>query len=154
MNEKGPIDDSSPLGYREFKRGKTVLEFSMSFPRGYGTQKKVKAWIDEFQKLPYISPYEDSRGIDPNSDLMEKRVVGVLHEFLSLTALPLTEVPDNNSGIKRGVPSWETGSIYRSKGVDILSQLDNVVDEEETETDCKAMELVMQRQVVMKTSIP
>lgn len=41
--------------------------------------------MDEFQKLPYISPYEDSRGIDPNSELMEKRVVGVLHEVLSLT---------------------------------------------------------------------
>lgn len=50
-----------------------------------GLQKKVKTWMEEFQKLPYISPYEDSRKIDPNSDLMEKRVVGVLHEMLSLT---------------------------------------------------------------------
>lgn len=41
--------------------------------------------MEEFQKLPYISPYEDSRHIDPNSELMEKRAVGVLHEFLSLT---------------------------------------------------------------------
>lgn len=73
------------VGYGRFKKGKAALEFPMSFPRGYGAQKKVKAWMDEFQKLPYISPYEDSRGIDPNSELMEKRVVGVLHEFLSLT---------------------------------------------------------------------
>ncbi|KAL5720461.1 hypothetical protein ACHQM5_013129 [Ranunculus cassubicifolius] len=72
-------------GYREFKRGRSVLGFPMSFPRGYGGQKKVKAWMDEFQRLPYISPYEDSSQIDPNSELMEKRVVGVLHEFLSLT---------------------------------------------------------------------
>lgn len=57
----------------------------MNFPRGYGLQKKVIAWMDEFQKLPYISPYEDSSQIDPNSDLMEKHVVGVLHELLSLT---------------------------------------------------------------------
>jgi hypothetical protein len=80
-------NESSKLGneYRQFKRGQTALAFPMSFPRGYGAQKKVKAWMEEFQKLPYISPYEDSSKIDPNSDLMEKRVVGVLHEMLSLT---------------------------------------------------------------------
>ncbi|KAL3841179.1 hypothetical protein ACJIZ3_025770 [Penstemon smallii] len=77
--------------YRDFKRGKAALEFPMSFPRGYGAQKKVKAWMEEFQKLPYISPYEDSKGIDPNSELMEKRVVGVLHEFLGLTIYKKTK---------------------------------------------------------------
>ncbi|XP_068643995.1 protein WHAT'S THIS FACTOR 9, mitochondrial [Aristolochia californica] len=70
--------------YRDFKRG-TSLAFPMNFPRGYGSQKKVRAWMDEFQKLPYISPYENSSQIDPDSDLMEKHVVGVLHELLSLT---------------------------------------------------------------------
>lgn len=69
--------------YREFKRRELV--FPMSFPRGYGGQKKVRAWMEEFHKLPYISPYEDWSMIDPLSDLMEKRVVGVLHELLSLT---------------------------------------------------------------------
>ncbi|KAJ6743106.1 hypothetical protein OIU85_017116 [Salix viminalis] len=71
--------------YREFKSGHTALTFPMSFPKGYGGQKKVRAWMEEFHKLPYISPYEDSRRIEPNSELMEKRVVGVLHELLSLT---------------------------------------------------------------------
>ena len=74
--------------YRQFKRGQTALAFSMNFPRGYGpygAQKKVKEWTEEFQKLLYISPYEDSSRIDPNSELMEKRVVGVLHKFLSLS---------------------------------------------------------------------
>uniref|UniRef100_A0A7N0V1I5 PORR domain-containing protein n=1 Tax=Kalanchoe fedtschenkoi TaxID=63787 RepID=A0A7N0V1I5_KALFE len=71
--------------YRKFKQGQTALAFPMNFPRGYGAQKKVKAWMDEFHKLPYISPYEDCSRIDPNSELMEKRVVGVLHEILSLT---------------------------------------------------------------------
>ncbi|KAL5980695.1 hypothetical protein ACLOJK_028604 [Asimina triloba] len=70
--------------YRNFKKGR-MLAFPMSFPRGYGSQKKVVAWMDEFQKLPYVSPYEDSSQIDPDSDLMEKRVVGVLHELLTLT---------------------------------------------------------------------
>ncbi|XP_021738319.1 protein ROOT PRIMORDIUM DEFECTIVE 1-like isoform X2 [Chenopodium quinoa] len=71
--------------YREFKKGQTALAFAMSFPKGYGYQKKVKAWMEEFQKLPYVSPYEDSSRLDPMSELMEKRIVGLLHEFLSLT---------------------------------------------------------------------
>ncbi|CAN6483153.1 unnamed protein product [Victoria cruziana] len=70
--------------YRNLKKGLS-LSFPSSFPRGYGSQKKVIAWMDEFQKLPYVSPYEDSSQIDPNSDLMEKRVVGVFHELLSIT---------------------------------------------------------------------
>ncbi|KAF6162117.1 hypothetical protein GIB67_008246 [Kingdonia uniflora] len=69
----------------EFKRGREALSFPMNFPKGYGREKKVQSWMDCFQKLPYISPYEDSSKIDPNSDLMEKRVVAVLHELLSLT---------------------------------------------------------------------
>lgn len=77
--------------YRQFRRGQTALSFPMSFPRGYGAQKKVKAWMEEFQKLPYISPYEDSSSIEPSSELMEKRVVGVLHEFLSLTMYKKTK---------------------------------------------------------------
>ncbi|CAM8897597.1 unnamed protein product [Rhodiola kirilowii] len=78
-------DSEAGNEYRKFKQGQTALTFPMSFPRGYGGQKKVKMWMDEFHKLPYISPYEDCSRIDPNSELMEKRVVGVLHEILSLT---------------------------------------------------------------------
>ena len=83
-NERDAVTGEDGL-YREFKRGQSALTFAMSFPRGYGAQKKVKAWMDEFQKLPYISPYDDASNIDPESDLMEKRAVGVLHELLSLT---------------------------------------------------------------------
>nr|KYP55919.1 hypothetical protein KK1_002146 [Cajanus cajan] len=71
--------------YQEFKRGQSALAFPMKFLWGYGAQKKVRAWLEEFQKLPYLSLYFDSSKIHPNSDLMEKRVVGVLHELLSLT---------------------------------------------------------------------
>ncbi|MED6106228.1 hypothetical protein PIB30_002681 [Stylosanthes scabra] len=70
--------------HRESKRGESTLVFPMRFPRGYGAQKKVRSWMEEFEKLPYISPYADCSKIDAKSDLMEKRVVGVLHEFLSL----------------------------------------------------------------------
>ncbi|BAS90338.1 Os04g0546100 [Oryza sativa Japonica Group] len=60
------------------------LAFPMRFPRGYGGMKKVKAWMDEFHRLPYISPYDDASGIDPDSDIYEKRNIGLLHELLGL----------------------------------------------------------------------
>ncbi|KAL5213973.1 hypothetical protein ABZP36_003125 [Zizania latifolia] len=60
------------------------LAFPMRFPRGYGGMKKVKAWMEEFHRLPYISPYEDASGIDPESDIYEKRNIGLLHELLGL----------------------------------------------------------------------
>ncbi|KAA8516959.1 hypothetical protein F0562_017223 [Nyssa sinensis] len=190
VSELQKSNENTVLGsgeYRQFKRGQTALAFTMSFPRGYGAQKKVKAWMEEFQKLPYISPYEDSRGIDPNSDLMEKRVVGVLHEFLSLSIYKKTKrnylrslreelnLPHKftriftrypgifylslkcktttvalREGYRRGklvnphpltslrekfYHVMRTGLIYRSKGVGLLPQLDNLVSDAEDEMD-------------------
>lgn len=40
--------------------------------------------MDEFHRLPYISPYDDASGIDPDSDIYEKRNIGLLHELLGL----------------------------------------------------------------------
>ncbi|GJX74927.1 root primordium defective 1-like protein [Tanacetum coccineum] len=89
-NESKDLSGDSEF-YRRFKRGENGLGFELSFPRGYGAQKKVKLWMDEFRKVPYVSPYEDSSSIDPDSELMEKRVVGVLHELLSLTVYKKTK---------------------------------------------------------------
>ncbi|KAL4182617.1 hypothetical protein AMTRI_Chr11g151090 [Amborella trichopoda] len=47
-------------------------------------KQKIEDWIEELQKFPYISPYEDSSDLNPYSDISEKRVVGVLHELLGL----------------------------------------------------------------------
>lgn len=71
--------------YQRFKSGRTPLAFPLNFPERHGRRKVVKAWMEEFQKLPYISPYQDCGLIDPENDVMEKRSVGVLHEILSLT---------------------------------------------------------------------
>lgn len=39
--------------FMKFRRGQSALAFSTRFLKGYGGQKKVKAWMEEFQKLPY-----------------------------------------------------------------------------------------------------
>ncbi|SPT19303.1 unnamed protein product [Triticum aestivum] len=74
--------------YRDLSRppssSHAPLAFPMRFPRGYGGMKKVKAWMDDFHRLPYISPYDDASGIDPDSDIYEKRNIGLLHELLGL----------------------------------------------------------------------
>ncbi|PKA61387.1 hypothetical protein AXF42_Ash014304 [Apostasia shenzhenica] len=119
-------DSISNPTYRDFKRGAfssaTPLTFPMRFPRGYGAQKKVKAWMEEFHRLPYISPYDDWSGIDPDSELMEKRVVGVLHEILSLTIHKKTK-RNYLRGLREelGLPERFTRVFTRYPGIFYLS---------------------------------
>ncbi|KAJ9684649.1 hypothetical protein PVL29_016895 [Vitis rotundifolia] len=61
-----------------------AIEFPLYPSKGLRLKRKIENWIDEYQKAPYVSPYEDSSNLDPTSDASEKRVVGVLHELLSL----------------------------------------------------------------------
>lgn len=78
----------STLEKREARVGKyrkgMALAFPINFSKGQEMKQKVVKWLQQWQKLPYISPYEDASHLDPNSDLGEKRVVGVLHELLCL----------------------------------------------------------------------
>lgn len=66
--------------------GRTMeaLEFPLFPSKGLRLRRKIEDWLMEFQKLPYVSPYEDFSHLDPNSDIAEKRLVGFLHELLSL----------------------------------------------------------------------
>ncbi|KAK7392895.1 hypothetical protein VNO78_21345 [Psophocarpus tetragonolobus] len=61
-----------------------AMEFPFCPSKGLRMKRKIENWLQEFQKLPYISPYDDFSNMDPNSDVAEKRLVGVLHELLSL----------------------------------------------------------------------
>ncbi|KAI3703078.1 hypothetical protein L6452_28833 [Arctium lappa] len=55
------------------------------FPsKGLRLRTKILDWLDGFQRLPYVSPYEECPYLYPDSDVAEKRVVGLLHELLSL----------------------------------------------------------------------
>lgn len=67
------------------------IAFPMYFSRGFDLKKKVKDWVDEWQNLPYISPYENGFHLNPNSDQAEKWAVAVLHELLSLMVSKKTE---------------------------------------------------------------
>ena len=70
---------------------KGSIAFPMQFSRGFEMDKKVKKWEDEWQKLPYISPYEDASHLLPNSDESDKWTVAVLHELLHILVPKKTE---------------------------------------------------------------
>ena len=61
-----------------------AISISSFHSKGLRLGTKILAWLDEFQKLPYVSPYEKCPDLYPDSDVAEKRVVGLLHELLSL----------------------------------------------------------------------
>ncbi|KAM0951989.1 putative plant organelle RNA recognition domain-containing protein [Dioscorea sansibarensis] len=73
-----------------YRKG-TPLYFPLSFPSGFELEKKVRKWLDEWQKLPFISPYENASHLDPKSDLFDKWTVGMVHEVLSLFISKKTE---------------------------------------------------------------
>ncbi|KFK28987.1 hypothetical protein AALP_AA7G073900 [Arabis alpina] len=67
------------------------IRYSMNFPKGYDLQKRVKDWVDQWQNLPYISPYENAFHLGHSSDQAEKWAVAVLHELLWLLVSKKTE---------------------------------------------------------------
>ena len=72
-------DESLALSHLE------VHSISSGFTRGFGLKKKCIKWLEEWQKLPYTSPYVDASQLDPRTDVSEKRIVGAFHELLHLT---------------------------------------------------------------------
>lgn len=71
--------------------------FKHSYPPGMRLRKSYKAKVKEWQSLPYIGPYEEmpvegKRRSKFGLRRMEKRAVGIAHEFLSLTVEKMVEV--------------------------------------------------------------
>lgn len=67
------------------------IAFPLQYSRGFEMDKKFKKWVDDWQKLPYISPYENGFNLPANSDESDKWGVSVLHEVLNLFVPKKTE---------------------------------------------------------------
>lgn len=80
------------MGVNSERRRGMRIAFPMDLPRGFDLDKRVKNWVDEWQKLPYISPYEDAFHLAPDGDQAEKWAVAVLHELLHLMVSKKTEI--------------------------------------------------------------
>ncbi|EOA34289.1 hypothetical protein CARUB_v10021804mg [Capsella rubella] len=70
-------------GKGEFTKGSPIA-FPMKFSNGFVVDKKMKKWIDDWQKLPYISPYENALHLSATSDESDKWAAAVLHEIMNL----------------------------------------------------------------------
>lgn len=74
----------------------TKYAFPIDFPTGHkieaGFREKLKNW----QRIPYVKPYERKAVVRVRTcggiERFEKRVVGILHELLSLTVEKMVEV--------------------------------------------------------------
>lgn len=60
------------------------VNFCLKYSNGFETDKNYKKWVDEWQKLSYISPYKNAMHLASKSDESDKWVVAILHEVLSL----------------------------------------------------------------------
>ncbi|XP_057973318.1 protein WHAT'S THIS FACTOR 9, mitochondrial [Malania oleifera] len=70
-------------GKLDYEKGMPIA-FPVQYSRGFEMDKKVKKWVDEWQKLPYISPYENALHLPPKSDESDKWAVAILHELLHI----------------------------------------------------------------------
>ncbi|KAL6983271.1 hypothetical protein U1Q18_016661 [Sarracenia purpurea var. burkii] len=105
----------------DFKNG--CLAFPVRFTRGFGLKRKCMEWLEEWQRLPYTSPYLDASHLDPRTDISEKRIVGVFHEFLHLTIGKKTE-RKNVSNLRKplALPQKFTKVFERHPGIFYISK--------------------------------
>ncbi|KAL5797367.1 hypothetical protein ACOSQ2_002187 [Xanthoceras sorbifolium] len=69
--------------------------FKQGFPSGMRLSKDFKAKVKEWQRLPYVGPYEElveNKKTKAGIKRSEKRAVAIVHEFLSLTVEKMVEV--------------------------------------------------------------
>lgn len=99
------------------------LAFPIAFTRGFGLKRKCMNWLEEWQRLPYTSPYGDSSHLDPRTDVSEKRIVGVFHELLHLTLQKKTE-RRNVSNLRKALclPQKFTKVFERHPGIFYISK--------------------------------
>ncbi|CAI0374225.1 unnamed protein product [Linum tenue] len=106
---------------KELEHG--CLKFPVGFTRGFGLKRKSMVWLEEWQKLPYTSPYVDPSCLDVRTDVSEKRIVGVFHELLHLTLEKMTERKNvSNLRTSLRLPQKFTKVFERHPGVFYISK--------------------------------
>ncbi|KAF3441415.1 hypothetical protein FNV43_RR15329 [Rhamnella rubrinervis] len=84
--------------YREkwLNEFETRYAFPINFPTGFKIERGFRDKLKNWQRLPYVKPYEIKELVRVRTcggvERYEKRAVGILHEFLSLTVGKMVEV--------------------------------------------------------------
>ncbi|GFZ09342.1 ubiquitin carboxyl-terminal hydrolase family protein [Actinidia rufa] len=74
----------------------TKYAFPIDFPTGFRIEAGFREKLRNWQRLPYVKPYERKEVVKVRTcggiERFEKRAVGILHEFLCLTVEKMVEV--------------------------------------------------------------
>lgn len=74
----------------------TKYSFPINFPTGFKIEAGFREKLRNWQRLPYVKPYERKEGVKVRTcggiERFEKRAVGILHELLWLTVEKKVEV--------------------------------------------------------------
>lgn len=73
-------------------RSEIRFSFKHEYPPGMKLNKNFRAKVKEWQRVPYIGPYEEIGEAKKSKLGIEKRAVAIVHEFLSLTVEKMVEV--------------------------------------------------------------
>uniref|UniRef100_A0A803M565 PORR domain-containing protein n=1 Tax=Chenopodium quinoa TaxID=63459 RepID=A0A803M565_CHEQI len=84
------IEKMAKKGDPKYEKGMPIA-FPLQFSNGLEMDKSLKRWLDDWQKLPYVSPYENATHLQPNTDMSDKWVVAVLHELFHILVTKKTE---------------------------------------------------------------
>ncbi|XWS28188.1 hypothetical protein CRYUN_Cryun25bG0044100 [Craigia yunnanensis] len=77
------LEKKSLEGGSRYSKGMPIA-FPVKFSKGFEMDKKVKKWWDDWQKMPYVPPYENALHLSPKTDESDKWAAAVLHEILNL----------------------------------------------------------------------
>ncbi|XP_024518872.1 protein WHAT'S THIS FACTOR 1 homolog [Selaginella moellendorffii] len=84
--EQKKLEATPQEDYEEITVSGRVPKFPrLTLPRGYKLPRKEKEKLLKFQQVPLLSPYDDSRDLNPASKQAEKRAVALVQELLHLT---------------------------------------------------------------------
>ncbi|CAN0929896.1 Protein WHAT'S THIS FACTOR 9, mitochondrial [Linum grandiflorum] len=116
------MEKRAKSGGKVYEKG-MPLSFQMKFSEGFEMDKKVNNWFQEWQKLPYISPYENATHLGSNTDDADKWAVGVLHELLNLFVSKKAEkeVLLSVGGEWLGIRSWFKRAFIQHPGIFYVS---------------------------------
>lgn len=83
--EKNAKGKAKEMGLGDLETRGQPLAFKFQYSPGMALRKKVIEHLDNWQKLPYICPYQEIDSSETKSYMVDKRMVALLHEILSLT---------------------------------------------------------------------
>ncbi|KAJ9146016.1 hypothetical protein P3X46_028336 [Hevea brasiliensis] len=89
-------------GKMDYKKGKHIA-FPMQLSKGFEMDKQLKKWFDDWQKLHYISPYENAAHLQPRTYESDKEHCFTIQGYFYLLSKMGTDTVVLREAYKRGL---------------------------------------------------